>query len=34
MIVTMGKPDKVLDEAVKHILDDVQKRIDEAYQRT
>jgi len=33
MIETMGKPYKDIDEAVKHILDDVQKRIDEAYQR-
>ena len=33
MIETMGKPYKDIDEAVKHILDDVQNRIDEAYQR-
>ena len=33
MIETMGKPYKDIDEVVKHILDDVQKRIDEAYQR-
>ena len=33
MIETMGKPYKDIDEAVKHILDDVQKRIDEAYQK-
>ena len=33
MIETMGKPYKDIEEAVKHILDDVQNRIDEAYQR-
>ena len=33
MIETMGKPDKDLNEVMKHICDDVQKRIDEAYQR-
>ena len=30
---TMGKPDKSLDETVKHICDVVQERIDEAYQK-
>ena len=33
MMETMGKPDKSLDETVKHICDSVQKRIYEAYQR-
>jgi len=33
MIETMGKPDKHLDEVVKHICDDVQKRVEAAYQR-
>ena len=33
MIETMGKPDKDLNESMKHICDVVQKRIDEAYQR-
>lgn len=30
---TMGKPDKSLDETVKHICDVVQERIDEAYHK-
>lgn len=29
----MGKPDKDINESMKHICDVVQKRIDEAYQR-
>ena len=33
MMETMGKPDKDLNEVVKHICDVMQKRIDEAYQR-
>ena len=30
---TMGKPDKNINESMKHICDVVQKRIDEAYQK-
>ena len=33
MMETMGKPDKDINESMKHICDVVQKRIDEAYQR-
>jgi hypothetical protein len=33
MIETMGKPDKDLNEVMKHISDVIQKRIDEAYQK-
>jgi transcription antitermination factor NusG len=33
MIETMGKPDKDLDEAMKHICDVMRKRIDDAYKR-
>ena len=33
MMETMGKPDKNIDETVKHICDAVHKRIYEAYQR-
>jgi len=33
MMETMGKPDKDLDEAMKHICDVMRKRIDEAYKR-
>jgi len=33
MMETMGKPDKDLNEAMKHICDVMQKRIDDAYKR-
>ena len=33
IMVANAKPDKELNEAIKHICDVVQKRIDEAYQR-
>ena len=33
MMETMGKPDKDLNEVMKHICDVMRKRIDEAYQR-
>jgi hypothetical protein len=33
MMETMGKPDKDINESMKHICDVVQKRIDEAYQK-
>jgi len=33
MMETMGKPDKDLNEVMKHICDVMRKRIDESYQR-